>query len=123
MPHRVRDRGGGAHDAQLAYAFDSQRVDLAVLFVNPADLDGRDVGMSGNVVLGEIIIGLVAELRVHDPGFMQGHAEPHGHAADELGPGRDGIDDPARGKHPDHAVHAHLTCRGVDSYLDELRAE
>jgi hypothetical protein len=34
------------------------------------------------------MIDIVAELRVHDSSFMQCHAEPHGHAADEVGPGR-----------------------------------
>ena len=87
MPNRVRDRGDRADGAQLAYAFDSQRVDLTVLFVNPADLDGWDVGMSGQVVLGKIIVGLVAKLRVHDSGFMQCRAEPHGLPWSEAGGG------------------------------------
>jgi hypothetical protein len=94
-----------------------------VVFVDPADLDGRDVGVSGHVVPGEIIVDIVAELRVHDPGFVQCHAEAHGHAADELGPGGGGVDDPPGGEYSGHAVHAHFAGCGVDPGLDELGAE
>jgi hypothetical protein len=54
---------------------------------------------------------------------VQCHAEPHRHAADELGPGGGGVDDPAGREYSGHAVHAHFAGCGVDAGLDELGAE
>ena len=48
------------------------------------------------MVLGEVVVDVVAEPRVHDALLVQRHRQPHRHPAEELGAGGARVDDPAR---------------------------
>jgi len=56
MKDGIGDRGGGADIAKLAYALDTDRIDLAVFLGNENDVDLGDVGINGNLIVGEIVI-------------------------------------------------------------------
>ena len=51
---------------------------------------------------------------------MQGHADPHRHAADHLRSRRERIDDPPGREHPESPGDLDLTGIDVDSHLDEV---
>src|SRR6266511_2030414 len=52
----VGDRGGGTHDADLADALGTHRVDVWIVLVHPERFDRADVGVGGDVVLGEVVV-------------------------------------------------------------------
>src|SRR5207248_10305912 len=64
-----------------------------------------------------------AETLVDREFLHQSGADSDGHRADYLAARRLGIEDAARGAHREHAPHADLACRRIDTDLDEVRAE
>src|SRR5919107_6012989 len=123
MIHRVGYGCGGAYDADLAYPLGAHGVDVRVVLVDPGDVHLADVGVGGDVVLGEVLVDDVPEAPVHQALLVQRHGEAHGHPANELRPGRLGVDDVADGEHPGHAWDAHFPRVRVHPRLDEVRAE
>jgi hypothetical protein len=119
----VADRGGGTDDADLADPLGAHRVQVRVGLLDPHRVDVLHVGAGRDVVLRQVpahepALGLVDDGLLH-----QGHAEAHGHAADELRPGQRGIDDPPGGEDAEQARHPHLTGVGVHLHLRELGPE
>lgn len=55
VPHRVGNGRGGTDDPDLSCPLDTRGV-VQVLVVDPADLDGRDVRVRGDVVAREVSI-------------------------------------------------------------------
>ena len=68
------------------------RVEVRVVFVDPGRLDPEHVGMGGHVVLGQVVVEEAAAVLVDHGLLHQRHAQPHRHAADELGPGQRLVD-------------------------------
>src|ERR1700730_5521810 len=60
----VGDGRGGADDADLANALHAHGVDVGVLLVDPAHVDGSHVGVGGDVVLRAVVVDVIAEARV-----------------------------------------------------------
>jgi hypothetical protein len=119
LGHRRR----GADDPDLADAFRAHRVDVRIGLVEPVHLHVADVGPDRDVVLGEIVVDDVAEPRIEHALLLQGHRQPHRHAADELGAGGARVDDPAGVEHAEHPGHPDLARVGVHARLGEQRAE
>ena len=97
---------------------------MLVPLVQPVRLDrGADVGAGRHVVAGEVVVDVVAEPMVHCGLLGQGHAEPHRHPAEELGPGGGRVDHPADGVDPEQPGHPHLAGVGVHPHLGEVGPE
>src|SRR3954462_1026633 len=120
---RVRDRGGSADDPDLADPLRPHRVQVRVVLVDPCNVDRRDIGVDGDVVAGQVVVRVVAELLVDAAFLEQRHRDPHRHPAEELRAGRLRVDDPAAREDAGRARDAHLAGVDVDAHLDELRAE
>ncbi len=99
------------------------RVEVRVVFVDPGRLDPEHVGMGGHVVLGQVVVEEAAAVLVDHGLLHQRHAQPHRHAADELGLGQRLVDDEARGEHPEQPGDPHLSGVHVHPDLGELRPE
>src|ERR1044072_4295980 len=84
MVEGVGDRRCRAHDAQLADALAAHRVGGVVPLVQPDRLQLRDVGVGGDVVAREVMVGEVAEDRVDLADLQQRHRQAHRHGAQEL---------------------------------------
>src|SRR3981189_1050596 len=67
--------GGGSGDADFADASGSQRVEFVVGDVEGGDVDLVDVGVDGNVVLGEVFVDGAAVGWVDESLFVEGHAD------------------------------------------------
>jgi integrase len=121
--HGVGDRRRGADDADLAEALGAGRPECVLGLVQPGDVELIDVGVDGDVVLGEVVVDDVAEGRVEDALFVQRHGQAHGHSAYELRPCRRGVEDVAGGEHSDEARDPHFGGVEVDVDLRELGTE
>ena len=113
----------GSRDADLSYALGAHRVDVGIVLVDPGHVHLADVGVGGDVVLGEVVVYDVPEAGIDQALLVQRHGQPHRHPADELRAGRLGVDDVPDGEHPGHARDAHLARVLVDPRLGEVRPE
>src|SRR5262245_17025746 len=123
MPHRVRDGGRSADDPDLADALATERTQLVVMLVDPEHVDVWYVGVARDVIAGQIVIGVVAEPRIHHALLVQRHRQPHRHATDQLRPYGPGVRDPADAEAAKHPAYPDLAGVDVDADLDELGAE
>ena len=109
---RVVDRvgdGGGAHDADLAHALGTHRVQVRVVLLHPHGLGVLDVGAGGDVVLREVVVEEVLVPLVDDRLLHRRHADARGHGADELRTGERLVDDAtgrAHAEQPQHPCHS-----------------
>src|SRR5579864_5812836 len=122
MINGVGDSGGGADDADLANTLHAYGVDVRVVLLDPAHVDLPDVGVGGDVVLGEVVVHVIAEARVQHALLVQGHRQPPRHAAQQLRAGRLRIDDASGGEDPQEARDTHLAGVFIYTNLGELRA-
>jgi hypothetical protein len=93
VAYGVRDRGGGADDADLPDALRTHRADEGIRLVEPIGLDRLDVGVGGDVVAGEVVVHDMAEARIDHALLMQSHRDPLRHAPDQLRASRLWVDD------------------------------
>jgi hypothetical protein len=119
----VGDGGRGAGDPHLAETLGAHRVDLRIVLVDPGSLHAADVGVGGDVVADEVVVDVVAEVRVQDAVLVQCHREPPCHPAQQLRPGGLGVDDPSDGEDAQQPRHVYLAGVGVHADFGELRAE
>ena len=54
MPDRVRDRTGGAGDADFTHALDAQRIHVRIAFLDQDRFERGHIGVHGNVVLAQM---------------------------------------------------------------------
>src|SRR5712691_10044406 len=77
----IGDRGGDTDDADLADSLGPGGADVRILLVDPAHVDGADVRVDRDVVLGQVVVEVVAELAVQDAFLVQRHRHAPGHPA------------------------------------------
>src|SRR5215472_6911204 len=75
MIDRIRDRGGGADDADFADPFDAERIDLVILLFDEDDVDRVHVRVHRHVIVGEIVAHEATEPVIGDGLLMQRHAD------------------------------------------------
>src|ERR1700722_437945 len=110
----IRDGGGCSRDADFADAAGSERVEPVVGDVKCGNVDLVDVGVDGNVVLGEIFVDS-ATVGVVDEGlFMKGHADAPDDSAGKLIDACGVVDEGADVVGADHA--SNLDHVGVSVY-------
>ena len=100
---RIRDRRRGADDADLADAFDAERIDLVVLLLDEDHVDCVYVGIHRHVIVGEIVGHEAPEPVVGRGLLMQRHADAADHGAENLAACRLRIEDAAGRHRADHA--------------------
>ncbi len=80
----VGNRGGCADDADLTGALGAHGIQLVILLLDSVCFESVDVGVRGELVGGEVVVGEVAESCVHFQLFVQRHGHAHGHPAEQL---------------------------------------
>src|SRR5207253_7966516 len=116
----VGDGSGGADDAELANALHAYGVDVGVVLVDPGHVDLPDIGVGGDVVLGEVVVDVIAEAWVQHAFLVQRHRQSPRHPAQELRAGRLRTDGATGGIDPHEARHTHLAGIHVDTHLGKL---
>src|SRR5580704_16351424 len=111
--------GGGSGDADFADASRAKRVEFVVRDVEGGDVDLVDVGVDGDVVLGEVFVDRAAVGGVDEGLFVEGHADAPDDAADELVGAGFGVDEGADVVGADHAADLHHVSVGVDCDFGE----
>src|SRR5207302_10307752 len=111
--------GGGSGNADFADASRSERVEFVVGDVEGGDVDFVDVGVDGDVVLGEVFVDGAAVGWVDEGLFVEGHADSPDDAADELVGAGLLINEGADVVGADHAAYLHHVGVRVDGYLGE----
>src|SRR5260370_23247447 len=111
--------GGWSCDADFADASRSQGVEFVVGDVEGGDIDLVDVGVDGDVILGEVFVDSAAVGWVDEGLFVEGHADAPDDAADELVGSGLLIDEGADVVGADHAAHLHHVGVGVDGDFGE----
>src|ERR1700730_8458943 len=115
----VGDGGGGSGDADFADASGAERVEFVVGDVEGGDVDLVDVGVDGDVILGEVFVYGAAVGWVNEGLFVEGHADAPDDAADELVGAGFGVDKGADVVGTDHAADLHHVSVGVDCDFGE----
>ena len=115
----LADGGGGSGDADLADAAGAERVEFVVGDVDGGDVDLVDVGVDGDVVLGEVFVDGAAVGGVDEGLFVEGHADAPDDAADELVGAGLLVDEGADVVGADHAADLHHVGVGVDGDFGE----
>src|SRR5579885_2842746 len=119
----IGNRRSSADDAKFTNAFRPHRVDMRVVLINPGDVDGADIGVGGDVILGKVMVYEVTKAGVKDALLVQGHREAHCHATKQLRASRFGVDDVPGGEDTEQSWHADLAGILVDVDFGELRAK
>src|SRR5215211_5298588 len=104
MPNRIGDRPARASNADLADAFDAERVDVRIVFVDEDRLKRRHVCIDRNVVLRQVGVHDATRAPVDDGMLMEGEGDAPDHAAEELALDQSWIDHPPRAKAPTRRV-------------------
>ena len=84
MIDRICDRGRHADDTDLAQSLDAQWIDDGISLVDKDHLDVVDVRIHWNMIFGNIRVHDTAEMVINQRLFVQRHADPPNHAADDL---------------------------------------
>src|SRR6266567_2776489 len=106
--------GGRSCYADFADASGSERVELVVGDVEGGDVDLVDVGVDGDMILGEVFVDGAAVGWVDEGLFVEGHADAPDDAADELVGAGLLINEGADVVGADHAAYLHHVGVGVD---------
>jgi hypothetical protein len=117
VPDGIGDRTGRSGDADLAHAFDTERVDMRIVFLDQNRFERRHIGVHRNMVLGQVSVHRTARI---DYGLLaQRERYTPDHAAIVLTPRHARIDDPSSGEGADQARRANLPDLGIDFDLSE----
>src|ERR1700733_3414943 len=118
----IRDGGGCSRDADFADPAGSERVEPVVGDVECGNVDLVDVGVDGNVVLGEIFVDCAAIGGVDEGLFMKGHADAPDDSAGKLVEACGAVDEGADVVGADHAADLNHVGVGVYGNLGEDRS-
>src|SRR6266478_9371679 len=61
MIDSIGNRSGGADDPDFANPFRTHWIDMQILLLDPRHVDRADIGVGGDMVLGEVVVHVVAE--------------------------------------------------------------
>ena len=122
MINRVCDRRGRAGDSDFAHAARADRIKSVIRFADEIDIDQRNIGVGGDVIIGQIASRRHSRFRIVFGRFRQRHADAHDKSAQDLTPRRLGADDASAIHHADHARDLHARQQGIDFHFDEMRA-
>ena len=121
MIDRIGDRRRGPHDADLAYAFDAERIDLVILLLNEDHVDRMYVGIHRHVILGKTMIHEAPEPMIGRGLLVQRHADASDHGPENLAAGNLGIENAAGRHRADHARDPNDPELRIDPHLGEHR--
>src|ERR671932_504749 len=119
----VGDRGGDAHDRELADPLDAERVGVRVGLTDKEGVDRRNVCVGRDKVARKVGGDELAQHSVHRALFQERHPETPGDPAYGLAPGRLRIEHRAYVEDPEGAGEPHDPEVGIYPYFDVLGAE
>ena len=103
MIDRIRDRGGGADDADFADPFDAEWIDLVILLFDEDNVDRVHVRVHRHVIVGKIVAHEATEPVIGDGLLMQRHADASDDGAENLATRELRVEDAAGRHRADHA--------------------